>query len=252
MPITTITFDWGDTLATNHGQPYGFQHRRALRTLAEALGSVAGAAVPVDWFDTCHAELQEDWMRSVDPQRNPDHREFDMAALIDGWARRAGCDPAAPAVRTALDAMADSCIDLVLAYEGVEPVLAALQARGFRLGILSHVPWPEDCCRRWYQRRGWDRYFSFYSFSSGVGWIKPSVHHYEHARAAAGCPASDILHVGDHPERDVAGARQFGFRTCLRVTGGVYPSDMLDVCAPDFRVAHVAELLELQELQRLP
>ena len=210
MAIAVITFDWGDTLATNHGQPYGHAQRRALERLEDALGA-AGGNPPVDWQGRCHDELHAAWTSSVDVSTNPEHREFDMQSMIEGWARYAGCDPAQPAVSAALRELCDSCIELVLAYHGVEPVLRSLRERGYRLGILSHVAFPGDRCRAWFERSGWDQYFDFFSFSSDVGWIKPNHAHYQHALDQAGCAADEILHVGIGM-RGIAGrfAMQFG------------------------------------------
>ncbi|MDA3963262.1 MAG: HAD family hydrolase [Planctomycetota bacterium] len=243
MPIRTITFDWGDTLATNHGQPYGYQHRRALGVLAQAL-TACGGAPGADWLERCHDELHAAWTESVDPVQNPEHREFDMATMIADWARAAGADPDSPCVAAALTELADSCIGLVLAYDGVEAVLSELKQRGYRIGILSHVAWPGDCCRRWFATRGWDRLFDFYSFSSDVGWIKPNQRHYDHACAEAGCGPDQILHVGDHPERDITAAAAYGFQTCLRMTEGIYAGERITACKPDYTVVHIREMLE--------
>jgi len=53
------------------------------------------------------------------------------------------------------------------------------------------------------------------------------------------------MHVGDHPWRDVAGARAAGMHTCLRITQSIYPAEELAACAPDIVAAHVCELLDV-------
>jgi FMN phosphatase YigB (HAD superfamily) len=244
MPIEVITFDWGDTLATNHGQPYGYAHHRALERLEDDVLALGGEP-PVDWQTRCHQQLHTAWVESVDVALNPEHREFDMSGMLAGWASDAGCDPEQPAVRAALDALCASCIELVLAYDGVEAALARLKDEGYRIGILSHVAWPGDACRAWFARRGWDRYFDFYSFSSDVGWIKPNPAHYQHALDQADCDPERILHVGDHPDRDIVGGRGYGFHTCLRLTEGIYPAERIRSCEPDLAVVHVNELPDL-------
>ncbi|MHC5067366.1 MAG: HAD family hydrolase [Planctomycetota bacterium] len=241
--IAAITFDWGDTLATNHGQPYGHAQRRALEVLEDDLRACGGQPA-VDWQARCHAELDAAWVSSAHPDHNPEHREFDMAAMVDGWLRASGCSSDDPAVVAAGRRWLDSTIELVLAYDGVTAALAALHERGLRLGILSHVAYPGTTCRAWFARRGWDRFFDFYSFSSDVGWIKPHPAHYQDAITQAGVGAEHILHVGDHPLRDVVGAREFGLRTCLRLTEGIYPAEQVATCRPDLAVIHVRELLD--------
>ena len=115
--------------------------------------------------------------------------------------------------------------------------------RGFRIGVLSHVPWPGPACRAWFARHGLAAYIDFYSLSSEIGWIKPNPRHYQHALDQAGCAPDELLHVGDHPDRDIAGARAFGFRTCLRVTENIYPQDALATCGADAEILHLSEVL---------
>ena len=58
----------------------------------------------------------------------------------------------------------------------------------------------------------------------------------------------EILHVGDHPLRDVAGARKAGFRTCLRLTEGIYAEEVLLQAEAEMRILKLADLLTLPEL----
>lgn len=241
MPIRAISFDWGDTLAANHGQPYRFVHGRAFAAFATALRALGGTSDEA-WASACEAALCREWRESVDPRCNPDNREFDAEALMAGWIHTAGLDPAAPGPRAARLAFAADCIETVVGLDGVAEALEQLAARGLRLGICSHVAWPVIDCRAWLARRGWDRFLSFDSFSSEVGWIKPHPQHFRHALERAGCAPQELLHVGDHPERDVRGARAAGLRTCLRITEHIYDEAELAACAPDATIAHVREL----------
>jgi len=49
MPIRTITFDWGDSLASNHGMPYAATQRRTFMRLAEDLRALGGTIPPRGW-----------------------------------------------------------------------------------------------------------------------------------------------------------------------------------------------------------
>ncbi len=238
--ISTITFDWGDTLVVNWGMPYIATERRLLRRLADDLRAL-GHNVDHDWAEVCLRELQAEWNATADATRNPDHREMDFTALMRSWLAAAGAsmdDPlAAPALERAWDRMTDTVIPMAEAL----PALAGLHGR-WRIGILSHVPWPGFAVRRWFVRHGLAPHVDFYSLSSDVGWIKPHPKHYQDAITQAGCAPGSILHVGDHPMRDVDGARSFGLRTCLRRTERIYPEELLDGCKPD------AEILQLDEV----
>jgi FMN phosphatase YigB (HAD superfamily) len=244
MPIRCVTFDWGDTLATNYSMPYKATNRWSYGLLAKDLAA-AGLVVPSDWLETSLAEMQEAWRASVDRIANPEHREIDYRAITCGWITRLGGDPQAPAIAAALDRADDRCVETVIPFAESQPTLRILHERGLRIGILSHVPWPGAACRRWYVRHGLAPFVDFYSLSSDVGVIKPNPGHYAHTLAGAGCAAHEVLHVGDHPWRDVEGGRLFGFRTCLRETEGIYPVEQLAHCAPDHRILHLREVLDL-------
>ncbi len=243
-PIRVITFDWGDTLATNWSMPYQEAQRRAFARLAADLAALGGT-IAADFAQRCMAEQTRDWKSSVDPAQNPENRELDLTRLMAGWIASAGVDPvaAAPAVARCWATQ----VDTVLLFAEVAPALADLKQRGYRLGILSHVPWPGDACRAWFVRHGIAQHLDFYSFSSDVGWIKPHPAHYQDVVRQAGCAANEILHVGDHPERDIAGGQRFGFRTCLRHTEGIYAVERLAACTPDASILHLDEVAAVAE-----
>ncbi|MFW5751552.1 MAG: HAD family hydrolase [Planctomycetota bacterium] len=242
MDIICITFDWGDTLAANNGMPYLELHRRAIRRFGQELE--LHGAVPQDWYDRAVGELEVIWHDTIDPLKNPEWREADLDAAIRGWVAYAGIADN-EALRAARTRMEQAWTDVVRPYGGAAETLSRLKAMGYRIGILSHVAWPPEACRAWYRRWGMAESIDFYSLSSEVGWIKPNPAHYDHAIRLAGVPAGRILHVGDHPTRDVIGAREHGMRTCLRLTQGIYDPAELACCKPDLQVGFVDELPDL-------
>lgn len=241
MPITAVSLDWGDTLAANYGMPYQLVHQRAFTALGGGLENL-GARLPENWRQRWHDELMECWQVTVDPARNPELHEFDFAALIRNWVSGCEVDVDSPAVQSVIATYGDILTDTVVAFDGVTEALADLKGMGLRVGILSHVPWPGDACRRWYERRGWLDYIDFWSLSCEVGVIKPHAQHFHHALAAARCSAEELVHVGDHPWRDVEGARGHGIRTVLKATEGIYAPEVVADCQPDAVIAHVNEL----------
>ncbi len=243
MPIRCITLDWGDTLAANYGMPYLATQRQAFSRLAAELRA-CGCAVPEDFPQRCMAALSVQWKSSIDPLQNPDHREFDFQAMLSGWVAEAvGAAAAGAEVREAVERCKDRLCDTVLPYTESAPTLAALKAKGIRLGILSHVPWPGDACRRWFARHGLAEHLDFYSLSCDIGWIKPNPAHFSDALQQSGVAAHEILHVGDHPMRDVEGARRAGFRTCLRWTECLYPEEALHQANADVTILHLRDLI---------
>ncbi len=245
MPIRCITFDWGDTLAANYGMPYLATQRHAFSRLGKELAA-AGCVVPDDFSQQCIKALAVQWKSSIDPLQNPDHREFDFQAMLTGWVdATVGHGADSGAVLIAVERCKDRLCDTVLPFTEAAPTLAALKAQGLRLGILSHVPWPGDACRRWFARHGLAEHLDFYSLSCDIGWIKPNPAHFSDALRQAGVAAHEILHVGDHPLRDVEGARRAGFRTCLRWTECLYPEDSLHQAAADVTILQLHELTAL-------
>ncbi|TVR42844.1 MAG: HAD family hydrolase [Planctomycetota bacterium] len=243
-PIRTITFDWGDTLVANYGMPYGFVHQRALHQLTLDL-QASGALLPPDWEASCAQQLHTLWVESAQPDLNPEQREFDYDALITSWLDAVNCQRGRPEIDAAVATYAATITDTICPFLGVLETLRGLKDLGLRIGVLSHVPWPGWACRAWWQRKGWAPYVDFYSLSSDVGFIKPHPAHYQHALDQAGCAAAEILHVGDHPERDVVGGKAFGFQCALKVTQGIYEDSALLRSEPHIAIAHVQELLEL-------
>ncbi|MCS6971081.1 MAG: HAD family hydrolase [Planctomycetota bacterium] len=241
--IRCITFDWGDTLVANWGMPYLATERRVFARLHAELTAL-GHPPPAGWAEQCIAELQAEWQRTADPASNPEQEEMDFRALMRRWLAAAGADPDAGPVRAAADRAFDRMTDTVMPYADAAPALASLHRR-YRIGIVSHVPWPGDACRRWFVRHGLAPFVDFYSLSCDVGRIKPHPAHYADAIRQAGCAPHEILHVGDHPVRDIAGGRACGLRVCLRRTERIYPEAQLDACAPDAEILHLSEIAEI-------
>ncbi len=241
--IRCLTFDWGDTLAVNWGMPYIATERSLLRRLAGDVTALGGSA-DHGWAEACLRELQAEWNATADAARNPDHREMDFPGLMRGWIAATGLSVEDPRLAPALERAWDRMTDTVIPMSESLPALAGLHGR-YRIGILSHVPWPGFAVRRWFARHGLAPHVDFYSLSSEIGRIKPHPDHYLDAIRQAGCPPAEILHIGDHPMRDVEGGRRFGLRTCLRRTERIYPEEQLDGCRPDAEILHLVDIAEI-------
>ncbi|MDP9352214.1 MAG: HAD family hydrolase [Chloroflexota bacterium] len=91
-------------------------------------------------------------------------------------------------------------------YPDAVPVLDALAAVGYRLGLATNGnSYPERC--------GLAGRFDFVVLAQDVGFEKPDARFYRAVIAAAGVPPGQIAHVGDSPVNDVQGARAAGLRT---------------------------------------
>jgi len=81
-----------------------------------------------------------------------------------------------------------------------------------------------------------------------AGAAKPARQIFETAVRAGGATAGETMHVGDHPEHDVHGARRAGLRAVWVNRGGHDWPDELP--QPDGVVADIAELAAMLEIER--
>lgn len=76
-----------------------------------------------------------------------------------------------------------------------------------------------------------------------AGCAKPGRLIFDEAVSRAGVPAAEVLHVGDHPAIDIAGARDAGLRTAwMNRNGDAWPGELTE---PDAEVRTVTELRAL-------
>ena len=120
-------------------------------------------------------------------------------------------------------------------YNDVLPVLKALHPK-YTLGILSNGnSYPGDF--------GLEHVISFEVYSQDHGGIeKPDPRIFQIVLESAGCSASELIHVGDSLENDVAGAAGAGVRSVwLNRNGDAAPPD----AKPDAEVATLHGLMEV-------
>jgi putative hydrolase of the HAD superfamily len=113
-----------------------------------------------------------------------------------------------------------------LVFPDVRPALETLKARGLVLGAVSNWAWslPELL-----DGLGLGRYLDFVAASARVGFDKPHPGIFTWALEQAGVPADTVLHVGDHLDADVAGARALGIDAVLVDRRGRYQPPPEDV-----------------------
>ncbi|MEM8683736.1 MAG: HAD family hydrolase [Pseudomonadota bacterium] len=98
------------------------------------------------------------------------------------------------------------------------------------------------------ERIGIDHLFVDAVSARDVGEAKPHPSMFDAALRAAGEPAEATLHVGDHPEHDVHGAKQAGLDAAWLNRGGLdYPQQWH---APDHTIRDLNELVRLLAVER--
>ena len=104
-----------------------------------------------------------------------------------------------------------------ITYDDVIPNLAALQAEGYRLGVLSNIP--QDLgplC----ERLGLTAYLDFWVSSKDIGTEKPHAPIFLTALDRMAADPGETVHVGDQYRSDVLGARAVGMHSVLIDRGG--------------------------------
>jgi len=99
------------------------------------------------------------------------------------------------------------------------PALAALRERGLTIGAVSNWVWnlPELL-----HSLDIVSHFDFIAASARIGFEKPHPRIFEWALEQAKVPPSEVVHVGDHVDADVIGARGVGIEGVLIDRRGRY------------------------------
>ncbi len=88
-------------------------------------------------------------------------------------------------------------------------------------------------------RAGLAGYFSAQLSAASVGFAKPHPRMFEEALSLAGVSAAQALHIGDHPEQDVAAAQAVGMKAVwVNYSGLAWPLTQ----PPDGEIRHFSEL----------
>jgi len=113
-----------------------------------------------------------------------------------------------------------------LVFADVRPALAALKARGLVVGAVSNWAWqlPELL-----EGLGLTADMDFVAASARIGYDKPHPGIFQWALERAGVAADEVIHVGDHLDADVAGARAVGIEAVLIDRRGRYADPPADV-----------------------
>ncbi|SDS03738.1 putative hydrolase of the HAD superfamily [Paraoerskovia marina] len=185
------------------------------RARAAAFHEVLGLTGPVDDFAATLREAD----RRTDRECERTGVDLDVRHRVGAALVAAGRSDVvdAPTVRRLLEAQ-DALVEAHpprAMHPGLAEGLAALSAR-VPLAVTSNTGMiPGVTMRRVLARLGLLDPFVVTTFSDEVGRAKPDPAIFRATVDALGVPASTVLHVGDNPEADVAGATAAGLVPCL-------------------------------------
>jgi putative hydrolase of the HAD superfamily len=123
---------------------------------------------------------------------------------------------------------------------GALKILTALQARGYRLGVISNTIQPGPFMDATLTRNGLLSFFPVRIYSSEVGVPKPHPDIFRAALDAMRVRPERAAHVGDRMTADVAGAQTAGMRAILIEVA--HRPELSDHIIPDARIRELPEL----------
>ena len=124
-------------------------------------------------------------------------------------------------------------------YAHVRDTLVKLKGRGLKLGIVSDAPKLQAWLRL--AEMNLMEFFDVVIALEDTGELKPSELPFKAALQKLELDASNILFVGDNPERDIKGAKAIGMRTALAKYGQCTKGKD----KADFELESFRELLEI-------
>lgn len=205
--LQAVLFDLGDTLMYSSA-PWPPVFERAGQALADSL---LGSGVPVDettFGIDFQARLEEYYA-----ERERNLSEASTLVVLKRLLEEKGC-PAVPetTLRAALDAFYTITQQNWRLEDDAAPTLAALQANGYRLGLVSNAGDSRDVMQL-VEKFGLAPYFDFVLTSAACSYRKPHPRIFEMALAHWGYMPDQAAMVGDRLDADVGGARPLGMFT---------------------------------------
>lgn len=127
-------------------------------------------------------------------------------------------------------------------YKDVDPTIAVLKAKGYRLGVISNLwPFPNDSIFDGSFASNFEHIIRSYE----VGHPKPDQEIFNEAAKRFQVEPTECLMVGDHPKADIEGALKAGMHAALIDR----PGEFCHLQIPGVRVMRsLTELLELPSL----
>jgi putative hydrolase of the HAD superfamily len=201
FPVGCIAVDFGGTLA-------GRGDEKADGTaFVAALAQCAGWSAPDGFTDSLDQAMKA--------ARSRDRASLRQTSFVDIM-----CDAASKANCTLPDVelwservfeyLPDARID-----DAAARAVRDLAERGVRLVLASNTRWPVSARSRTLLDAGIGDAFHALILSTGIGVLKPHPDFYRAVLDVAGCPAGEVLFVGDTADKDIDPPRSFGMQTLL-------------------------------------
>jgi len=193
--IRAVTFDAGGTLI----EPW------------PSVGGVYAAVAARHGWRVAAEALDRQFAAAWAAKKNFGHSRAEWSELVRQTF--AGLSPAPPATELFDDLYRHFATAASWrVFDDVPACLQELKRRGLKVGLISN--W-DGRLRPLLRELQLDRYFDSIVISAEAGAQKPGPEIFRAAAGQLGVPAETILHVGDSPAEDAAGARAAGFQSLL-------------------------------------
>lgn len=220
--IRAITLDLDDTLWAI-GPVIMRAEQELWSWLGEHFPKITGTYTPEAAYALREQVIQEHWDQSHDFR-------FLRKTVLEHMARTAGYS--SDLVDDAFDVFDRARNDVELFSD----VLPTLEALGEHFSLIAVTNGNANL-----ERIGIRHLFHGVVTAVDVGAAKPARPIFAEAVNRAGVSAAETLHVGDHPEIDIAGAQEAGLRTAwINRNGDGWPRH---VAPPDVIVSTISELV---------
>lgn len=220
--IRAITLDLDDTLWAI-GPVIMRAEQKLWSWLGENFPKITGAYTPEAAYALREKVIQDHWDQSHDFR-------FLRKAALEHMARTVGYS--SDLVDDAFDVFDRARNDVELFSD----VLPTLEALGEHFSLIAVTNGNANL-----ERIGIRHLFHGVVTAVDVGAAKPAPTIFAEAVSRAGVSAAETLHVGDHPEIDIAGAQEAGLRTAwINRNGDGWPRH---VAPPDVIVSTMSELV---------
>ena len=241
--ITAVTFDLWQTLLLDNRELGRARAQVRLEGTQEALGR-AGVVYDLEHireaYRACYRECRRIRDQNLDVSFR-DQVEMFINNIDVGMVDRLDEETIQEIIRVYADSF---FVHPPVPHSDALSVLGDVKAMGLRIGLISNTGMtPGSTFRRYLDQQGMLKYFDTLTFSDEVKLAKPSDEIFLLTLRSLGADPAETVHVGDHVQNDVVGAKRCGLKT-VWITGfyeNENPSDPDTM--PDVTVDGLAEVV---------
>jgi HAD superfamily hydrolase (TIGR01549 family) len=209
-PIDGVLFDYGETLV-EFSRPDGALAEAEVRMLAVLAASGSGRVSA----DVLRGVLDRVDHEVIESQRTGSPEEMNLPAVALRAYEEAGITVDADVLDELLRIEQEAWWRGARVDPEAVPLLDFFRNRGIRTGVCSNAPYRARSLHDQVAFLGLDSHLDAVTFSSEVGWRKPSTRMFDAALRALGTSADRTVMVGDREATDIAGAHAAGMRAVL-------------------------------------